>query len=151
MIGPATPEGTLFEGRVHHMSIERLLAFSGGPFTLNHWPARNLHIDPEKAAEAGFPAPVASGLQAQGHIIRLLIDLLGDAWSRTGSFHSRFRRPVFAGDSIQAKARLAARRAEAGVTQYTFDVWCERHDGEIAVVGTAACTVHEPNPGVQAA
>lgn len=141
----------MFEGRVRHMSIERLLAFSGGPFSLNDWPARNLHVDPEKAAEAGLPAPIASGLQLQGHIIRLLIDLLGDAWSRTGTLHSCFRRLVFAGDRVQAKARLAARRTEAGATRYTFDVWCERHDGEIAVVGIAACTVHESNPGVEAA
>ena len=151
MIDSATREGTVFEGRVRRMSIERMLAFSGGPYALENWPARNLHVDPHKAAAAGLPAPVASGLQAQGHIIRLLIDLLGDAWSRSGTLQSRFRRPVFAGDRVQAKARLTGLTNEAGVTHYTFDVWCERQDGEAAVVGTAACTVDQRSPGGNAA
>ena len=129
------------------MSIERLLAFSGGPYALDNWPARNLHVDPEKAAEAGLPAPIASGLQAQGHIIRLMIDLMGDAWCRSGTLQSRFRRPVFVTDCIQAKARLAARKTEAHVTYFTFDVWCERHGGEVAVAGTAACAIDERSAG----
>jgi acyl dehydratase len=133
------------------MSIERMLAFSGGPYALENWPARNLHVDPHKAAEAGLPAPVASGLQAQGHIIRLMIDLLGDAWTHGGTLQSRFRRPVFAGDCVQAKAKLTGRRIEAGVTHYTFDVWCERQDGEAAVLGTAACAVDQRNLGGNAA
>ncbi|MBI4192261.1 MAG: MaoC family dehydratase [Betaproteobacteria bacterium] len=143
MIDDATPLGTTFDGPVRRMSIERLLAFSGGRFSEPGWPARNLHTDAAKAAEAGLARPIASGLQPQGHIIRLMLDLSGEAWSRAGSIRLRFRRPVYVGDSIRARARLTDRTADSQAIVYTLEVWSERQDGEIAVTGSATCRIQK--------
>lgn len=132
-------EGQEFSGRMRELSMTRLLGFSGGPLGAPGWPAKNLHTDTAKAAEAGLPAPIASGIQCEGDIIRLLTGLFGEAWFRHGKLHVKYPRPVFAGMSVQARARVRARRPGDDGTLVELDVWCETLEKVTAVVGTASC------------
>jgi acyl dehydratase len=132
-------EGREFSGHRRELSMTRMLAFSGGPFGIAGWPARNLHTDTAKAAEAGLRAPIASGVQCEGDLIRLLTELFGEAWFRHGKLHVKYPRPVFAGMSVQPHARVRARRHGEGGTVVELDVWCEAPEKEIVLVGTASC------------
>ena len=140
-VSPDTREGEDFAGPVHKLSIERLLAFSGGPIGTPDWPARNLHTDIAKAREAGLSAPIASGLQAQGPLIRLMLDLFGEAWSREGRMHLKFLRPVEAGDSVQAKVRVRSKERGAETVTFELDAWCENGNAESVLAGWVACSV----------
>ena len=132
-------EGKEFSGRARALSMTRMLAFSGGPFAAPGWPAKNLHTDAAKAREAGLAAPIASGVQYEGDIIRLLTELFGDTWFSRGKLHVKYPRPVFAGMSVLPRARVRARRPGDGGTVVELEVWCETSEKEVVVVGTASC------------
>ncbi|MDA0655971.1 MAG: MaoC family dehydratase [Proteobacteria bacterium] len=131
--------GTLFEGPIYYMDIKRLWAHSGGPFAAEGWPKKNLHTDPDKAAEAGLPLPIASGQQAQGQLINMLLKLFGQAWWHHGWLKIKFFKPVFAGSQVQSKLKLTEREESAEGVIFTFDAWSERGDGEKALAGTVRC------------
>lgn len=138
-IDPGAKIGTLFEGPVYHMAIERLWAHSGGPFAAEGWPKLNLHTDQGKAEEAGLPAPIASGQQPQGQLINMLLQLFGDAWWHHGWLNIKFFKPVFADTTVQPKLKLSGREeGDDGVT-FTFEAWGERGDGEKTLAGTVKC------------
>ena len=132
-------EGQEFSGAARELSTARILAFSGGAFGAPGWPAKNLHTDPAKAKEAGLAAPIASGIQFEADIIRLLIDLFGDAWFASGKLHVKYPRPVFAGTPVVARARVRTTQASGAGTLVELEVWCETQEKEIVVVGTASC------------
>jgi acyl dehydratase len=132
-------ESQEFSGRMRVLSMSRMLAFSGGPFDAAGWPAKNLHTDAGKAAEAGLTAPIASGIQCEGDIIRLLMEVFGDAWLRSGKLHVKYPRPVFAGTSLVPRARVLSRRAADAGTLVELEIWCETPEKEIVVVGNASC------------
>ena len=64
-----------------------------------------LHVDPEFAEAAGFPAPILHGLCTYGIVLREVIEALldGDA-SRVRSFAARFAGVVFPGETIHVDA-----------------------------------------------
>ena len=133
---PATLEvGQEIHGRPYALTLERLLAFSGGPLSASGWPARNLHTDNDKAAEAGLDAPIASGIQYEGHSIKLLLGIFGDAWARHGTLKIKYVRPVPVGDTLRTSLKVA----EIADGLCTMEVRCEKADGEPALVGTATC------------
>lgn len=61
-----------------------------------------LHVDPDFAKGAGFPAPILHGLCSYGIVLRELADglLAGDAGA-VGGFTGRFAGVVFPGESIR--------------------------------------------------
>ena len=128
-----------FSGRARTISMTRILAFSGGPLAAEGWPARNLHTDAAKAAEAGLAAPIASGVQCEGDLIRLMLDLFGDAWFARGRMNVKYPRPVLAGLTIQAHARVTALRSGKDGTVVELEVRCEADDKTLVAVGTASC------------
>ena len=128
-----------YSGQARELSVARLLAFSGGPLATPGWPARNLHTDAAKAAEGGLTAPIASGVQCESDLIRLLIELFGDAWFAHGKMHVKYPRPVFAGAFVRACARVRARTALATGARVELDVWCETGDKTVVISGTASC------------
>ena len=132
-------EGQEFSGVARELSMTRMLAFSGGPFGAPGWPTKNLHTDLAKAKEAGLTAPIASGIQCEGDIIRLQTDLFGDAWFRSGKLHVKYPRLVFAGTSLVARARVRSRQATDAGTLVELEVSCETPEKEVVVVGTASC------------
>ena len=143
----ATKEGLTvgreFSGTPRDLSMTRMLAFSGGPFAAAGWPAKNLHTDEAKAKEAGLAAPIASGVQCEADIIRLLTDVLGEAWSRSGKLHVKYPKPVYAGTVLTVRARVRSSEAVEGGTRVELDVSCETPAKEVVVVGTASCIARQ--------
>jgi len=136
-----TEVGAEFAGPQHTFEPVRMLTFSGGPIDAPGWPAKNLHTDVEKATEAGLPAPIASGIQYEGHLVELLVQLFGDAWFREGVLQAKYPRTVVAGDTVQPMARVTGRSAEAGRVAFDLEVWCQRAGDEKVLVGSARCAV----------
>lgn len=64
-----------------------------------------LHVDPEFAASAGFPAPILHGLCTYGIVLREVTEALldGDA-SRVAAFEARFAGVVLPGETIHVDA-----------------------------------------------
>ncbi|MFN8164494.1 MAG: MaoC family dehydratase [Solirubrobacterales bacterium] len=103
-----TPIGQVFRGRPKKVTRERLWTFSGGPFTLDGWPKRNLHTDPAVAAQVGLPSVSASGTQYQGYVVQLLLELFGDAWLTHGTMSAKFIAVVDADETLRATATVTA-------------------------------------------
>lgn len=61
-----------------------------------------LHIDPDRAALAGFPRPILHGLCLYGIACRLLLAEYADnAPERMRAMHTRFAGPVFPGETLR--------------------------------------------------
>ena len=120
--------------------MSRMLAFSGRDFDTPNWPAKNLHTDDGKAQEAGFPAAIASSIQAEAHAIRLLESVVGDAWFSSGVLEMKIVKPLFAGDSYVVRAAVRSKEAEQRGARYTFDLIAEKPNGEVVASGSATVT-----------
>ncbi len=141
MINTETQVGQEFIGPRRTISMPRMLAFSGGPIASADWPARNLHTDGGKAKEAGLAAPIASGIQYEGYVIELLLELFGDGWFERGKLQVKYPRPVMAGETVTAKARVASRESRDGGIAFELEIWCEHDDANKVLVGTASCVL----------
>ena len=134
--------GEEFSGKRRQLTMARILALSGGALGSAEWPRKNLHTDGAKAAEAGLAAPIASGIQCEGDMVRLLVQLFGDRWFREGKLNVTHRRPVFEGTWIQAHARVSTTSPAAGGNLVELEVWCETPEKVVLSAGTATC-IHE--------
>lgn len=131
--------GAVFAGPPRRLTLERVLAFSAGPFGQDGWPERNLHTDADKAREAGLPGIIVSGTQFEGHLVDLLIDLFGEAWFSTGVIETRIPQSLMVGDTLLTKAVLKDVRDEGTEQHVVLDVSCENQRGEQVMIGTAFC------------
>lgn len=131
--------GSHFAGRVRDLSLDRILALSGGLFSEPGWPHKNLHTDIDKAHEAGLPDLIASGNQSVGILVALLMRLFGPTWLSGGRLDIKVINSVYVGDTVQAKATLKTRRQKAEVVEFVLDAWCENQHGTTIITGTASC------------
>lgn len=140
------PVGTEFAGPVRRLTLERVLAFSGGPFSQPQWPDCNLHTNLDKARAAGLPGIIVSGTQFEGHLVDLLIELFGEAWFAAGTVETKIPRSLMLGDTVLPKAVLRDIRDEGGSRIFLLDVSCENQRGEPVLVGTASCALSFGSP-----
>ena len=134
-----TAVGSTFEGRVREMSLDRILAFSGGFLSDADWPHQNLHTDLAKAQEAGLPDLIASGNQSVGVLVALLTEIFGAAWFTRGVLDLKIVNSVYSGDTVQAKAVVRERREQGGAIDVVLDTWCENQHGVKVITGDAIC------------
>lgn len=88
------------------------------------------------ARQFGFESALVPGVTLMGYITEMLTDLFGESWMERGKINVRFRRPVYDGETVVAKAILKDRRAEDGAA--VLDLSLESAaDGRVAVVGEA--------------
>jgi len=134
--------GSVFIGPVRRLSIERVLAFSGGAISEPDWPEQNLHTNMDKAREAGLPGIIVSGTQFEGHLIDLLVELFGDTWFGAGTIESKIPKSLMLNDTVQAKAIVGEISGEGDFRTFSLEVSCENQNGEQVLIGTAACPLH---------
>jgi acyl dehydratase len=139
--GAALEVGACFAGAPRKLSAPRILAFSGGAFDAPGWPARNLHTDPAKAKEAGLAAPIASGLQFEGHLVELLYEIFAENWLASGVLQVKYPRPVLTDDVVEAVAQVSALEPDEAEIRVSVDAWCSRADGTKVLIGTASCMI----------
>lgn len=133
------PVGAEFAGPVRHLTLERVLAFSGGPFAQAQWPDRNLHTNAEKAREAGLVGIIVSGTQFEGHLVDLLVELFGEAWFSAGTIEIKIPKSLMLGETVQPKATLREVREDCSERIFVLDVRCNNPYGEAVMIGTASC------------
>jgi len=138
--------GAEFLGPVRRLTLERVLAFSGGPFAQPQWPDRNLHTDLDKAHEAGLAGIIVSGTQFEGHLVDLLIELFGEVWFSAGTVEMKIPRSLMLDDTVQPKATLREIREEGNSRTFLLDVRCDNQRGEPVLVGTASCRLPVGGP-----
>lgn len=136
----ATAEvGTTFSGHVCDLSLDRILAFSGGFLSEPNWPHKNLHTDLDKAREAGLPDLIASGNQSIGLLTSLMVEIFGMLWFSHGTLDLKVVKSVYANERVQAKAVVTDRRTIDHAVVLSLDARCENQHGETIVIGTATC------------
>jgi hypothetical protein len=100
-----------------------------------------IHSDDEFAAANGLPGIIADGMISTNWISALLFDNFGDAYLETGELQTKFIRPVFEDEYIEAHGKVTGVDETDTGTRYSLDVWCQTSTGELCTVGTAAVTV----------
>ncbi len=136
---PVTAEdlvvGREIEPTVKQMTLQRMsrpLMAGGNP----------IHYDAAFAKNAGLPAPIATGVMASAFLSEMLTKAFGVEWIRGGVMDVKFIRPIYAGDTVTARGRIAARSAMSTGVCIALDIWCETQRGEAVTVGTASVVVH---------
>lgn len=122
--------GEPIETAMRRVSQAMCMAFSG--------PGRNYHTDREEAQRLGFPEIVVQGMLSICLIGELMTSRFGLGFITGGRFDVRLVNVLWAEETTGAKGRILERRPEGERTRAEVEVWCEKADGTITVVGTAS-------------
>jgi len=101
-----------------------------------------IHFDPEFAAKAGLPAPIATGVMSSAYLSEMLTKAFGIDWLRSGSMDVKFIRPIYAGDTVTARGRVTSLTESSTGWYIAVEIWCETQRGDPVTVGTASVVVH---------
>lgn len=101
----------------------------------------SIHVQPEVAQAAGFPATVAQGMMAADYISEMMTNELGREWFAYAKLSLAFLRPALCGDTLTANGRLAESTPEGAVERRVYEVWCENQRGETVAAGQASSLV----------
>ncbi|MBY0278901.1 hypothetical protein K2Z84_26505 [Candidatus Binatia bacterium] len=112
------------------VSIEMCQAFSG--------PHRNYHNDREMAQMLGFPDIVVQGMMAICGMSDTLDAAFGAGWHHGGKLDVRLVNVVWVNDVLTTKGRVREVLPEGSRQRVVVDVWTEKADGTIALIGTAS-------------
>ena len=88
---------------------------------------------------AGYPAVFAHGMLSMGMTGKMLTNWVGDG--RLTKFGVDFRRQVFPGDSLTAKAKVEEIREENGDMVAVLTVETVNQDGQTVVKGSATARI----------
>lgn len=100
-----------------------------------------IHTDAEYARAQGLPGIIADGMLSANYLSGLLYEHFGMNYLRGGELITKFIRPVYEDDVLQAHAVVTAADA-AGVH---LDLWVQTPNGQKVTVGAA--TVPAGSPG----
>lgn len=109
-------------------------AFSG--------PAKNYHTDVEMARALGFPDIVVQGMMSVCFVADLMTARYGVGFLGAGKLDVRLVNVVWPGDTITVRGKVRDVVAEGSRRRAHVDVWCEKVDGTVTVIGSA--TALEP-------
>jgi hypothetical protein len=122
--------GEPIETPMRKVSQAMCLAFSG--------PGRNYHTDTEEAHKLGFPEIVVQGMLSVCMIGELMTQRFGLGFFAGGRFDLRLVNVLWAEETTGAKGRILERHPEGERTRAEVEVWCEKADGTVTIVGTAS-------------
>jgi acyl dehydratase len=122
--------GEPIETPMRKVSQAMCMAFSG--------PGRNYHTDTEEAHKLGFPEIVVQGMLSVCMIGELMTRRFGPGFIIGGRFDLRLVNVLWAEEITGAKGRILERHPEGERTRAEVEVWCEKADGTVTIVGTAS-------------
>ena len=105
-------------------------AFSG--------PSRNYHTDAEMARALGFPDVVVQGMMSVCFVADLMTQRYGDGFLAGGRLDVRLVNVVWPGTALTTRGRVREVVREGTRERAHLDVWCEKDDGTVTVLGTAS-------------
>jgi acyl dehydratase len=123
-------EGEAIAPGTRTVTIEMCQAFSG--------PHRNYHNDREMAQMLGFPDIVVQGMMAICGMSDTLDAAFGEGWHHGGKLDIRLVNVVWVNDVLTTKGRVREVVPEGSRQRVVVDVWTEKADGTIALIGTAS-------------
>lgn len=133
-----TPIGSEFVGKPKKMSWERLWTFSGGPFTAEGWPKKNLHTDTAFAKNLGLQTVGASATQYLGHLSELMLDLFGEEWLSHGKVSEvKFVKLVADADVLTSKAKVISKEKDGSEMKFNLHLSVENQGGDEVLIGLA--------------
>ena len=99
-----------------------------------------VHTDNEFVTKvAGYPGVFAHGMLSMGLTGRLLTDTVGDG--RLTKYGVRFVKQVWPGDTLTAKAIVAAIREDNGEHLVDLDVVTTNQNGDAVITGSATARI----------
>ena len=113
--------------RITHAMCE---AFSG--------PVKNYHTDQEMARALGFPDIVVQGMMSVCFVGDLMTKHFGAGFLAAGKLDVRLVNVVWPGDVITAHGKVQEIVEEGSRRRAHVDVWCEKDDGTVTVIGTGS-------------
>jgi acyl dehydratase len=122
--------GEPIETPMRTISQAMCMAFSG--------PGRNYHTDTEEAHKLGFPEIVVQGMLSVCMIADMMTRRFGLGFIAGGRFDLRLVNVLWAEETTGAKGRILEHRPEGERTRAEAEVWCEKADGTVTIVGTAS-------------
>jgi len=133
--GDAAVVGGVLEDAPRAVTYEQSVIFSGFPYGWAYdepQPIRrsSIHISPEKAAESGYPAPVAQGLISASHVISTIIRQFGESALHGSKYSFSFIAPVIVGTELTTRVVIDAIDDE-GVLMHAF---VKNSDGKIVTI-----------------
>ena len=115
---------------------DKMTAFSED--SANAARGQSIHVNPQVAKKAGFPATVAQGLMAADYMSELMEVALGKEWFSSAQLSASFLRPILAGDTVTANGRLKERFVEGAVERLVYDLWAQNQHGDLVAAATAS-------------
>jgi acyl dehydratase len=106
------------------------MAFSG--------PGLNYHTDKAETLKLGFPEIVVQGMLSVCVIAAMMTRRFGLGFIAGGRFDLRLVNVLWAEEITGAKGRILQRQPEGRRSRCEAEVWCEKEDGTVTVVGTAS-------------
>jgi acyl dehydratase len=122
--------GDPIETPMRRVTQAMCLAFSG--------PGQNYHTDKAEALKLGFPEIVVQGMLSVCMIAEMMTRRFGLGFMAGGRFDLRLVNVLWAEELTGAKGRILQRQPEGKRTRCEAEVWCEKEDGTVTVVGTAS-------------
>ena len=119
---------------VENLSRTQLVQYAGASGDYNP-----LHSDEVYSIYAGYKSVFAHGMLSMGLTGKMLTNWVGDA--RLKKFGVRFTNQVWPGDTLDAKATVAAIRQENGEHLVDLTLSTVNQDGKEVVSGTAIARV----------
>lgn len=92
-----------------------------------------LHLDADFAAGTPYGKPIAHGMLILGFVSELLTKRFGRAWICGGKLRTRFRAPVFPGDTVTTTGVLRSSKDDTA----TYEVTVRNQDGTDVITGEA--------------
>jgi 3-hydroxybutyryl-CoA dehydratase len=98
----------------------------------------NIHTDDDYARAHGLRGAIADGMVTTNWLSGLLVTAFGDVVSHGGTLRTKFIRPIFVGDRIQARVTVTAVDDDGpdGSIIHT-ELRCENQAGELCTIGAA--------------
>ena len=97
-----------------------------------------LHLDEEFARGTPYGRTIAHGMLVLALVSELMTRSFGGAWLRGGRLKTRFRAPVFPGDTVCATGMLKASDENSA----TYEVTVSNEDGENVITGDASVALN---------
>ena len=89
--------------------------------------------DNRLAQQLGFAGGLVPGVTLYGYLTHPLLAVFGRAFLAQGSLEVRFRRPVYAGETVTTVMRVS----EVGEADYEFQIELRKGTDEVCAVGSA--------------
>jgi acyl dehydratase len=123
-------DGEALAGPARRITLEMCEAFSG--------PSRNYHTDREMARALGFPDVVVQGMMSVCFVAELLAARFGMGWHQGGKLDVRLVNVIWPEDVVTVRGKVREPVPEGRRRRVHLDVWCEKGDGTVTVIGAAS-------------